>query len=136
MIPRRIPRQIASAAVIALAVITARANAQEPFAFDVRYAKEVAPGPLSARVYVILARDTGRGGEPRTRPLEFNPDPIFAIQAKDWKAGEPLHVGREALGYPRPLNGLRRGRYVAQAVVRLNPDTHAIGVGEGNAYGP
>lgn len=136
MTGRRIPRQVAAAAVIALSVFSASANAQEPLAFEVRYAKEVAPGPLSTRVYVILARDTGRGGEPRTRPLEFNPDPIFAVQAKDWNAGEPLHFGREALSYPQPISGLRRGKYLAQAVVRLNRDTHAIGAGEGNAYGP
>ena len=31
---------------------------------------------------------------------------------------------------------LEPGEYAVQAVVRLNPDTHQLGDGEGNAYGP
>ena len=35
-----------------------------------------------------------------------------------------------------PLSTLAPGTYSAQAVVRLNPDTHRIGDGPGNAFGP
>ena len=43
---------------------------------------------------------------------------------------------RRSAGFPGPLATLRPGRYAVQAVVRLNPDTHQLGDGEGNAYGP
>ena len=37
---------------------------------------------------------------------------------------------------PARSTSSKPGRYAIQAVVRLNPDTHKIGDGEGNAYGP
>ena len=37
---------------------------------------------------------------------------------------------------PARSTSSKPGRYAIQAVVRLNPDTHRIGDGEGNAYGP
>jgi S-formylglutathione hydrolase FrmB len=78
----------------------------------------------------------GPRSEPRSGPNWFNPQPFFAVEAKGWKAGEPLRVGPEAAGFPGRLDTLEPGDYVAQAVVRLNPDTHKLGDGEGNAYGP
>ena len=53
-----------------------------------------------------------------------------------WKPGEPLRIDSRSDGFPVPLDELEPGRYAIQAVVRLNPDTHRIGDGEGNAYGP
>ena len=76
------------------------------------------------------------GGEPRKGPNWFQPKPFFAIDARDWKPGEPLGIGADAAGFPGPLATLRPGRYAVQAVIRLNPDTHQLGDGEGNAYGP
>jgi hypothetical protein len=78
----------------------------------------------------------GPRSEPRFGPDWFRPQPFFAVEAKDWKSGEPLSVGPEAIGYPGKLDALEPGDYLAQAVVRLNPDTHRLGDGEGNAYGP
>ena len=40
------------------------------------------------------------------------------------------------MAIPAPLNELKPGKYTIQAVFRVNPDTHRIGDGEGNAYGP
>ncbi len=103
--------------------------------FEVTYDAKVHPGPISARVYVMLGPAEGLG-EPRNGPDWFNPQPFFAVEARDWKPGEPLKVGRDAAGFPGPLDSLKPGDYRAQAVVRLNPDTHALGDGAGNAYGP
>jgi hypothetical protein len=74
--------------------------------------------------------------EPRKGPDWFRPRPFFAVEARDWEPGEPLRLGADAVGFPGPIADLPPGRYAAQAVVRLNPDTHALGDGEGNAYGP
>jgi hypothetical protein len=118
----------------------ASAPGSGPPGFVVRYTSEVRPGPISARVYVMLGRADSPTGEkkpePRNGPDWFHPQPFFAVEAKDWKPGEPLRVGAEAAGYPGRLDTLEPGEYVAQAVIRLNPDTHRLGDGEGNAFGP
>jgi hypothetical protein len=106
-----------------------------PLEFEVTYPPELDRGPISARVYVMLGPGAG-SGEPRRGPNWFRPQPFFAVEARDWKPGEPLRIGADAIGFPGPLATLPPGRYAAQAVVRLNPDTHRLGDGEGNAYGP
>jgi pimeloyl-ACP methyl ester carboxylesterase len=47
-----------------------------------------------------------------------------------------LRINSRSDGFPGPLDELEPGRYAIQAVIRLNPDTHKIGDGEGNAFGP
>jgi len=90
---------------------------------------------LNARVYVFLGRGES-DGEPRNGPSWFNPEPFFAVDVENWAPGEPVRVGDRALGFPGTLDHLKPGRYAVQAVIRLNRDTHRIGDGEGNAYGP
>ncbi len=108
--------------------------------FEVSFTREVRPGPISARVYVMLGpARAGPGGprsEPRFGPNLFRPQPFFAVEAKDWKPGTQREVGADSVGYPEALSALEAGEYQAQAVIRLNPDTHKLGDGEGNAYGP
>ena len=91
--------------------------------------------PISARVYVMASQGSSRA-EPRFGPNWFRPQPFFARDVKDWKEGQPVVIDSTALGYPGPVDSLEAGEYSFQAVVRLNPDTHSIGTGEGNAYGP
>jgi hypothetical protein len=110
------------------------ADAKTP-AFEVTYPAKVHQGPVSAQVYVFLG-PAQNAGEPRFGPNWLNPQPFFRVEAHDWKAGERLRIGSEALGFPGSLDTVKPGTYSAQAVLRLNPDTHAIGDGEGNAYGP
>lgn len=123
----------ACAAVLLLA-------AAGPAEFEVTYAPNVHPGPLTARVYVMLGPGRPLLGrtpkEPRFGPDWFHPEPFFAVEAKDWKPGEPLRLGAGVSGFPGPIRDLKPGEYRAQAVLRLNPDTHKLGDGEGNAYGP
>jgi S-formylglutathione hydrolase FrmB len=106
-----------------------------PLAFEVTYPAELARGPITAWVYVMLGPAVG-AGEPRKGPDWFRPQPFFAVEARDWKPGVPLRFGANAIGFPGPLAALAPGRYAVQAVIRLNPDTHQLGDGEGNAYGP
>lgn len=103
--------------------------------FEIAYPKVVGEKPLDARVYVLL----GKGGsrlEPRFGPNWFRPEPFYSKQVTGWKPGQKIRLGDDAVGYPGPLSTLEPGEYAIQAVVRLNPDTHQIGTGEGNAYGP
>jgi hypothetical protein len=120
-------------ATLLVAAILPRAEAGTTF--EVRYAPELHAGPVSARVHVMLG-PAGSALPPRIGPNWFNPQPFFAVEAKGWKPGEPLVFDDHAAGYPGPLSALKPGRYSAQAVVRLNPDTHKLGDGEGNAFGP
>jgi hypothetical protein len=111
--------------------------AAAPPAFEVTYAPAVSPGPVDARLYVMLGTGSGTGrGEPRFGPDWFRPRPFFAVEARGWQPGMPLLVGADADGFPAPLKDLPPGAYTAQAVLRLNPDTHRLGDGEGNAHGP
>ena len=107
--------------------------------FEVRFTSGVHDGPISARVYVMLGpakAEPGRRSEPRFGPDWFHPRPFFAVDARDWKPGEPLELGDSAAGFPGRLDTIAPGDYSAQAVIRLNPDTHKIGDGVGNAFGP
>jgi len=110
------------------------ASAGEPLAFEVAYTDAVRPGPISARVYVMLAPPLGFS-EPRTGPDWFKPQPFFAVDAKDWQPGRPITIDAKAAGFPSTLDKVEAGSYRAQAVVRLNPDAPALD-GEGNAYSP
>lgn len=102
--------------------------------FEVTYSAELRPEPIMGPVYVMLA-PAGSFTPPRNGPNWFNPQPFFRLDAKDWKAGEPLRFESAGVaGFPDPIAGLKPGKYVAQAVIRLNPDTHRLGDGAGNAY--
>jgi hypothetical protein len=103
--------------------------------FEVQYPGKLGDQPITARVYVMFG-PAGAQREPRFGPDWFRPQPFFARDVKGWKPGAPVAIDEEADGYPDRLDRLAPGDYVAQAVVRLNPDTHRIGDGEGNAYGP
>jgi hypothetical protein len=108
---------------------------KEALAFEVTCDPAVHREPITTRVYVILGPDRS-SAEPRLGPNWFRPQPFFAVDAKDWKPGEPLRIDSRADGFPAALNELEPKRYAIQAVVRLNRDTHKIGNGEGNAFGP
>ncbi len=104
-------------------------------AFEVTYSEEISRTPVSGRVYVFLGSDRS-SAEPRLGPNWFRPRPFFAVDTAGWRAGEPLRIDSKAVGFPDRLDRLSPGKYAAQAVLRLNRDTHRIGDGEGNAYGP
>lgn len=104
-------------------------------AFEVTYSEAVSRATVTGRVYVFLGPDRSRK-EPRLGPDWFRPQPFFARDVSGWKAGEPMRIDAKADGFPDRLDRIPPGKYAAQAVLRLNPDTHRIGDGEGNAYGP
>lgn len=104
-------------------------------AFQIDRVPPVPAGRVNARVYVLLGRDES-GVEPRDGPDWFHPEPFFAVNVENWEPDQPVRVGADADGFPGTLAELKPGRYAAQAVARFNRDTHRIGNGEGNAFGP
>jgi S-formylglutathione hydrolase FrmB/uncharacterized protein (DUF2141 family) len=121
-------------ALAIVAMLGAAPAERSALTFEITREKGVRHGPLSARVFVMLAPESGKA--PREGPDWMHPSPFFAVDARDWKENEPLRIDGASAGFPRPLAQLKPGRYALQAVVRLNPDTHALGNGEGNAFGP
>jgi hypothetical protein len=114
----------------------ARAKAAKAgLVFDVTVAPELLSTPAKGRLYIFLIPGETRS-EPRLGPDWFRPQPFFAVDVDAWKPGQTLRVDSNAVGYPGPPSELKPGRYTIQAVFRVNPDTHRIGDGEGNAYGP
>jgi hypothetical protein len=104
-------------------------------AFEITYSEAISKAPVSGRVYVFLGPDRSPAA-PRIGPNWFRPQPFFAVDAAGWKPGMPLRIDSKAAGFPDRLDRIPPGKYAAQAVLRLNRDTHRIGDGEGNAYGP
>ena len=126
-----------------LASISAGTFGEEPrvdaedqsLAFEVTCSAEVHSKPIAARVYVMLGPNR-LSAEPRLGPNWFRPQPFFAVDVQDWKPNTSVRIDSRAVGFPGSLKEIEPGRYAVQAVVRLNRDTHRIGNGEGNAYGP
>jgi hypothetical protein len=128
--------QLGAGATLTLAAADdTAAGSRSRLVFQIDRARPVPAGPISARVYVFL----GRGEsilEPRFALSWFNPQPIFAVDVENWAPGQPVRIDARSDGFPTSLDALEPGSYAIQAVVRLNRDTHRIGNGEGNAYGP
>jgi pimeloyl-ACP methyl ester carboxylesterase len=104
-------------------------------AFEIEYPSTLLNQPITARVYVLLGAGSA-APPPRFGPDWFRPQPFFSREVKDWKPGQVVRIDSSAVGFPGSLARLDPGEYSAQAVIRLNPDTHSIGTGEGNAFGP
>ncbi len=102
--------------------------------FEVSIDPGLGSGPFSGRLYVMLA-PPGARGEPRFGPSWFNPQPFFAIEVSGWKPGEAQTLDATAVGFPAPLDQIEPGEYEAQALLRLNLDTHSLGMGPGNLHG-
>lgn len=103
--------------------------------FRVTCSPAVRKDVVGGRVYVFLSQGSS-SDEPRMGPNWFRPEPFFALNVQNWKPGEPLAIDSQADGFPGPLSELEAGRYAIQAVARINLDTHRIGDGDGNLYGP
>ncbi len=113
----------------------AKTSSSRALGFDVAYPSVLGTGPITARVYVLL-EPSSTVPEPRFGPDWFHPQPFFARDVKDWKPAQAIRIDSAATGFPGPLDSLEAAEYAIQAVVRVNRDTHDIGTGESNAFGP
>ena len=91
--------------------------------------------PIKGRVYVLLGPDSSAASR-GSGPTGSGPS-----RSSPWTSRAGSRASRCG-SIPGPTDSPVRstsskpGRYAIQAVVRLNLDTHKIGDGEGNAYGP
>lgn len=109
-------------------------SAQAGLQFEVKRSAAVHTNPFSGRVYVMLGSERDRN--PKNGPNWFNPQPFFAIDVENWKSDGSVFIADAAnlLSFPAPIAKLKPGKYSAQALMRINLDTHRLGNGPGNAF--
>src|SRR4051794_9134098 len=112
---RYLPRLVLAACLLLIAAPAARADEARPLAFHVTFDRAVSDRPFSGRVFVMLSKSAL--GEPRSGLSWFKPEPIFARDVKDWKPGEELVIGPDALAFPEPLAKLPKATWSVQAVM-------------------
>ncbi len=106
----------------------------KPLAFHLTFEKTVREQPFTGRVYVMLFKDTVH--DLRSGPSWFRPEPLFALDVKDWKPGETLVVGTDALAYPLALDKVPAGTWSIQAVMDFNRGDASFSTSEGNVHSP
>ena len=111
------------------------AAARDGLVFEVTVTPSLLSAPTKGRLFIFLIPGESNA-EPRLGPSWFQPQPFYAVDVESWKPGQTLRLDSRAVGFPVALNETKPGKYTIQAVFRVNPDTHRIGNGEGNAYGP
>ena len=102
--------------------------------FELSRPGHIHPKPFTGRVLVMLGPENSRS--PKSGPDWFNPQPMFAIDVKDWAVDQPIKLadGPNLISFPAPLSKLKPGKYAAQALMRVNMTTHRLGNGPGNAF--
>jgi hypothetical protein len=118
--------------LVALLAGPAAHAAPPPLEFHVTFDRAVSAEPFTGRVYVLLSKN-----EPKalaSGPNWFKPEPFFALDVKDWKPGESLTIGGDALGYPGPLSKLAPATYHAQAVMDFDRGARSFSAADGNGY--
>jgi hypothetical protein len=116
-----------------LSVASIRAGEAKPLEFHVTFDRSVSDQPFTGRVFVLLSKN--RIADLAAGPNWFAPEPMFAVDVKGWKPGEPLAVTDKALGHPMKLSALPAAEYDVQAVMDFNRGGQGYSASEGNAYG-
>jgi S-formylglutathione hydrolase FrmB len=128
MIPRR-----ALLCLPLLLLVAGPAAAQDrPLEFHLTFDPSASAQPFTGRVYVMLSK-----GQMQQLSSGFNwmsPEPVFARDVKDWRPGQDLVVGADALGYPYRLDKLPRGEWSVQAVMDFNRGSRQFSTAPGNVY--
>jgi S-formylglutathione hydrolase FrmB len=131
MAPRK--RWWAATTTLFLLILPAASTEEpRPLEFRVTFDKSVSAEPFTGRVYVMLTKSA-------TKELPrgiswFSPEPVFARDVKDWKPGEALSLGSDALGFPVTLPKLAPGTYTIHAVMDFDRGNIHFSAAEGNGY--
>ncbi len=112
--------------------LSARAGEPRPLEFYLTFDKSVSAAPFTGRVYVLLSKKEIK--QLPAGPNWFKPEPFFALDVKDWKPGERLPFGGNAIGYPEPLAKLPKGDWWVTAVMDFDRGTRSFARGHGNGY--
>ncbi|MCY2967552.1 MAG: alpha/beta hydrolase-fold protein [Planctomycetota bacterium] len=128
-------RWLVAAALVTFCLSGEPATAAD-YAFELSFPATARAEPFTGRVYLFFQK--GKGQEPRLGPNWFNPEPMVAIDVKDWKPGETLEIGtansNRLIVFPKALADLDLKDQTVQAVARFNPLNRKVGDGPGNAH--
>ncbi|MFM7315436.1 MAG: alpha/beta hydrolase-fold protein [bacterium] len=127
-------RHFQSLLCITLSLFCCLGSTRAGLQFEIKRTAEAYPKAFTGRVYVMLGSERDRN--PKNGPNWFNPQPFFAIDVENWQSGGSVLLadGNNLLSFPGPIAKLRPGKYSAQAMMRINLDTHRLGNGPGNAF--
>src|SRR5436853_310483 len=96
-------------------VLVSSAPAADPkLEFQIIFDSKVSVAPFTGRVYVMLSKN--KMNEPPGGPNWFRPEPFFARDVKDWRPGEPIVLGDEAISFPAALSKTKAGAYYGLAI--------------------
>src|SRR5712691_10817642 len=87
-------------------VSPAQEAANKPLEFHITFDPLISSAPFTGRVLVMVSKQVIKDAP--SKPKWFNPDPIFALDVKDWKPGTKITLGDNALGFPEPLSKLAK----------------------------
>jgi hypothetical protein len=121
--------------VLALLLVPAAqlpAQEKHPLAFHLTFDKTVSSEPFTGRVYVMLSKTASKSL--RSGPSWFGTEPFFAKDVKNWKPGETLGIGEDAVAFPEPLSKLKPGDYAIQAVMDFDRGNISFSTAPGNGY--
>ena len=130
MLPPCIRQSVAFVLFVVLAG-TSLAAQPKPLEFHVTFDKSVTDKPFTGRVYVMLTKNNLK--VPPGGPNWFAPEPFFAKDVKDWKPGEPLVLGADALSCPMPLKEVKAGPWSIVAIMDFDRGM-SFAQSEGNGY--
>jgi hypothetical protein len=103
----------------------------QPLEFHVSYDRKVGTESFTGRVYVILDAP-----EAERLPEDidwFTPQPLLAVDVKNWKPGETLVVGKGALACP-PFEKIPVREYSIHAVMDFDRGNISFSAAPGNGY--
>jgi hypothetical protein len=114
--------------LLVVGIFTSLAQSAE---FSLTFDKAALDAPFTGRVYVILHKNP-----PRALPSGLNwfkPEPMFALDVKNWKAGEVLTIDSDAIATV-PMKDIPAGNYYAQAVMDRDLGGISFMASPGNVY--
>lgn len=100
--------------------------------FHITFAPSVSKQSFTGRVFVMLTKNQKR--EPRAGINWYQPEPIFAKDVKDWRAGESVILDHRVLAYPTRFRNLKKGEWTIQAVMDFDQGYRRFSNAPGNGY--
>ncbi len=105
---------------------------QRPLEFHLTFERGVSAQPFTGRVYVMLFRQDVK--ELRPGPDWFRPEPFFAKDVKDWRPGQTIVLGGDALAFPAAMAKVPKATYSIQAVMDFDRGGRSFSTADGNGH--
>src|SRR5262249_8763888 len=99
--------------------------------FHITYDRKIGTESFTGRVYVILDSENA---EDLPEEIDwFKPQPLLAVDVKNWKPGDRVVVGKDALAHP-PFEKIPAKSYTIHAVMDFDRGSMFFTTADGNGY--